>query len=1209
MVTRSKKIPHTVYKVIGCLVWVLALTPCAFAATYTWVGAADGNWHERANWTSTDGGTSYPNSVSDIAVFTGDASPRTPGSFKVGGLVLKAGKLTFNTYGYWLQVGGDATFDFADGTSVVFNGGGGITAAEHLATTLTIMGNCLITNEVHIGQTSAQFARIDLKAGSFIDVGRQVVATVFHLGNGAFFKSTNGGEYFAKTCFDLDEGAVADLSTHYHGDGVGAFTGKGTVKGFRGKLVFPNGAYTFSGNCESRADGTLSDWNLAPTDVEKDYLVIGSENTLSNCTVRLPDSEGRTLRFAAGIGAFKIGNFAASVSQSLYLADEAGEPIEVFARIEASTPSNMQTSGPGDLYVANRSNNAIEYKGTAFFEHTGVLGALAGIFGQDGQNTTFGDGANAANDAKLDGFEGIAGYNLGTSMHSVRNYFKNVNDFSMGALYGNGQFEFDGAGKATLEAFNVESIAGKKPYVVIYGGDVEAKSADAEGCIIQLAEGRTFTVNGGTIGSAEDTAQINAAGYVGWQQAGTLVLSNTTLHVGMDSKAKRFDLLQDGVLAHYGRLALPSNVTAEDPAIINLNGGTLRGVWPSGGYWHIQVPSGSADQMVITVGEKGGRIEAVNDRSTEYNYELSAQVTGDAAGDGGITKAGLASVVFTKPFNIAGPFRIKEGAVKVNVSSDAAALFGTGSLYLGNGIIDFIVGGKTYGIATGDGAALHYQDCGSIVVNNGTAANVTIGSEGNAAFKREAMGSVLTFASKSSSDALDGSGSKIKIAGTVNTTSAGIIDQPIFALVNANSSGRYMLDFMKVNDEGYLVTASDLYKSTFENDAVVSLNASTELGADAQIAGLRMNSAKLTIPEGKTLSFSEGDEPAAILFSHVSTAGTIGGAGTVDFGSREGVLVTALSSSDAYELSACVAAKIKGTGGLTLAGNMLAGQSSIRLSASNDYSGGTWVNGVEAGAEADGCFGSGTVYVGTGVGESGSLRLANVTLANELYVTGKGKLIGATYNSNDGVIFKPRAGMATLTGKVTLTDDGATIRVGDYRSKEASDAKIVFANTIAGGALKIVGAGTVELQKANTYGNTTTVSNATVIVGDVNALSSGEVILSDGATLVLTVEKDGAKLPNVVSGSGVIALKGTGYGKVSLDAIASDAELTLDMGTQRRATVNSLAGFTAVTSSRTSEATLYITDDPEGSFAGTIAENVKVEYGEPKLPGFSIIVK
>ncbi len=1183
---------------------IMMLSPTVFAATYTWVGAADGNWHDKSNWTSSDGGTTYPNSASDIAVFTGDASPRTPNSFTVGGMVLKSGKLEFNAYGYWLKVSGtDAKFDFADGTVVVFKNGGGICAAEDLATKLTITGNCIISNEVHIGNSGMQFARVDLKSGTFI-TSRQAYATVFHLGKGAYFLATNGGAEYSATCFDIDEGAVVDLASHYNSNGVGAFTGSGTVKGFRGKLALPNGPYTFSGTCENRSDGTtMNDWTLNPTDVENGYLVVGSANALSNCAVRLPNLEGRSLRFASGIGTFTIGNFATSDSQSLYLEDEANEPVTVIARLEQSALSKTLTSGSGNLIVANKSNNSIVYTGSTLFQHTGLLGSLAGIMGQDAQNTTFGDGSNAANDANLSSLGGIMGYNFGTSMMSVRHYFKNVNDYTLGGLYGNGQFEFNGAGTATIDNFDVSTLSGsgKMPYVVLAGGDVTANHANAGGCIIQTSEGRTFTVKGGEIGSADDIAQINAAGY-GTHGPGTISLSATTLHVGQDSSAKRFELLDGAVLVHYARLGIPENLTAADPASIYLNGGTLRGVWPSSGYWNIEVPNSSAnaDKMKIEVGEKGGRLEA-NRVDTVYTYKLYSTVSGS----GDFAKSGLGVLEVYTPFDITGAFHLEESGLKVQVSSDAESLFGTGSFYLGNGWLDFAVGGKTYGLATGTGAAFHYQNCGAVVVNNGSAANLTIGAEGTAAFVREAKGSALLFTSKTSSDTLDGTGAKISVKGTVETTTAGIVDQPIFALSQRDGGNRYGIDFMKVNDDGNLVNASDLYKTAFgENGSIVSIASATELAADATVGGLRVSSATVTIPEGKTLSFSDGTTPAAVLLSNQNGGGTVAGDGTLDFGSREGVIAVALSGSDAYEYSGRIAAKISGTGGLTLVGNMLWGHSSIRLAHANDYTGGTWINAVEAGAEADGCFGSDAVYVGTGVGESGSLRLKNVTLANEIHVTGKGKLIGSTYSSSDsGAITKKEAGTATLTGSVELAGDGASVRAS------VEDAKIVFAGTVSGTALDVVGKGTVELQKANTYTGGTTVSGATVSLGNVQALGTGAVVLSDGGTLALTVEKDGATLPNAVSGSGVIALKGTGYGKVSLNNIDADSTLTLAMGNHRRAIVNSLAGFTAVTSSRTSDATLYVTDDAEGSFSGTKPSNVTIAYGEPKLPGFSIIVR
>jgi len=1186
------------------LAMVMTLSPSVFASTYTWVGAADGNWNAAANWTSSDGGTTYPNSASDIAVFTGDASPKTPGVFTVGGLVLQSGKLTFNTWGYWLKVAGtNATFDFADGSVVVFTGGGGICAAENLVSQLTITGNCLITNDVHTGNAGTQFARVDLKSGTFI-TSRQAYATVFHLGKGAFFKATEGGAEYSATCFDLDEGAVVDLESHYNSNGVGAFTGSGTVKGFRGKLALPNGPYTFSGTCENRSDGkTTNDWTLNPTDVENGYLVVGSANALSNCAVRLPDLEGKSLRFASGIGTFTIGNFATSASQSLFLEDEADAPVTVFARVEQGALSKTLTSGSGNLIVANMSNNSIVSTGSTLFQHTGILGSFAGIMGQDAQNTTFGDGTDAANDVDLSGLAGIMGYNFGVSMMSVRHYFKNVNAYTLGGLYGNGQFEFDGAGTATVGNFDVAKLpeSGKQPYVVLVGGDVTAQNANAGGCIIQLANGRTLTVNGGEIGSADDLAQINAAGY-GTGGYGTISLSDTTLHVGQDSYAKRFEVLDGAVLAHYARLAIPSSATATDPATICLNGGTLRGVWPATGYWNIEIPNaqGNAAKMKIEVGEKGGRLEAKR-VDTVYTYRLYASVSGS----GDFAKSGLGVLEVYTPFDITGAFHLEESGLKVQVTSDAESLFGTGSFYLGNGWLDFAVGGKTYGLATGAGAALHYQNCGAIVVNNGTAANLTIGSAGTAAFVRDAKGSALLFTSKSASDTLSGTGAKISVQGTVETTAAGILAQPIFALTQRDGGNRYGLDFMKVDEEGNLVNASGLYKTAFgENGSIVSIASATELTADATVGGLRVSSVAVTIPEGKTISFSDGTTPAAVLLSNLSGGGTVAGDGTLDFGSREGVIAVALSGSDAYEYSGRIAAKISGTGGLTLVGNMLWGHSSIRLAHANDYTGGTWINAVEAGAEADGCFGSDAVYVGTGVGESGSLRLKNVTLANEIHVTGKGKLIGSTYSASEsGAITKKEAGTATLTGAVVLAGEGASVRAS------VEDAKIVFAGTVSGAALDIVGKGTVELQEANTYAGGTTVSGATVVLGNAQSLGSGEVVLSDGGTLALTVEQDGATLPNAVSGSGVIALAGTGAGKVTLNGVDADATLTLDMGSRRRAIVSSLAGFTSVSSSRTSGATLYVTDDAEGSFAGTVSENVTIEYGEPKQPGLIFIVR
>lgn len=1194
------------YALLTLAAALLTVVPVAHAHEYTWVGAAsaDADWNIAANWESSDGGTSYPNAADDTAVFTGDARPRTLGSYTVGGLKLTAaGTLTINTYGNRFRVAGpNARFDFADGSTAVFTGGGAVEAADDLATKLTITGVCTVSNEVALGTSRARFAEVNLEKGTFASA-QAVCVRKFHVGPGAAFVASSGGLDYSETCFDLAAGAVADLTSNNYGNGVGAFSGAGTVRGFRGRLSLPDGPYVFSGTCENMPNGSMCDWTINPIGAQSadaHALVVGSANALSNCAVRLPDSAGRSLRFAAGIGTFRLGELAASSAQSLCLADEADAPVTVFCRVAESALSSTLTSGPGDLYVGNRSNSAITYTGSTLFRHTGVLGGFAGVMGQDAQNTFFGDKADAANDAKLDGLAGIAGWNFGPSAMSVRNYFRNVNAFTLNGLYGNGLFQFEGAGTATIQDLAVAPLDGKRPHLVLdaNGGDVVVATARAGACNLQLGAGRTLTVNGGTIGSAEARATVNAPG-LGTGGDGTLILAGATLHASMDSYARRIEVRDGGVLAHYGRLNVPASATAADPATLHVDGGTLRAVWPAGGYWPIELPHASnAARQRITVGTGGAHFDVVRD-NTEYSLVVAAPVSGS----GRVEKTGCANLEFRHPFDIAGDFHLREGGLVCAVLEDSAALLGSGDFILGNGWLDLGSYGHACGLATGTGSSFRYRNCGSVVVNGGQAAQVTIGSAGNAAFVREAKGSVLSFCSRSPADSLDGNGATITVAGSVGVTRAGVLDQPVFALTRA-ATDRYAFDFLRLDEANRLVNASGLYKTAFvaSGDDIVNVTSATTLAGDATCGGLRVQSATLTIPADATLSFSNEDCPAAILLGNGSAAGSISGDGTLDFGAREGVIAVGLSGSDSYHLSGRIAAKICGTGGLTLSGNLLFGHSSIRLAASNAYSGGTWINAVEAGAEADGCFGTGDVYVGTGVGESGSLRLGNVTLANALHVTGDGKLLGATASAQ-GVVSKNDAGVATLTGAVELTGDVAVVRTTE------ADAKIVFAGEISGHALTVAGgataAGEVRLTGANSYTGGTQVVGATLALGNARALGTGAVTLA-GGTLALENGSD-FTLANEVSGTGTVALRGKG--RVTFAAVDSAASLTLHLGDARRVAVSSLKGFAAVTTARSASVTLWVTDDAEGSFAGSVPANVTVAYGEPKKPGLCILIK
>ena len=171
------------------------------AHEYTWVGGAveDADWNSAANWASADGGTAYPNAADDIAVFTGDASPKTPGSYTVGGLKLTAGTLRINTYGNRFKVAGtDARFVFADGSTVVFMGGGAVEAADDLATKLTITGVCTVSNEVALGMASARFAEVNVEKGSFVS-SQAVRVRKFHFGSGALFLAAKGGLDYSQT--------------------------------------------------------------------------------------------------------------------------------------------------------------------------------------------------------------------------------------------------------------------------------------------------------------------------------------------------------------------------------------------------------------------------------------------------------------------------------------------------------------------------------------------------------------------------------------------------------------------------------------------------------------------------------------------------------------------------------------------------------------------------------------------------------------------------------------------------------------------------------------------------------------------------------------------------------------------------------------------------------------------------------------------------
>ena len=129
--------------------------------------------------------------------------------------------------------------------------------------------------------------------------------------------------------------------------------------------------------------------------------------------------------------------------------------------------------------------------------------------------------------------------------------------------------------------------------------------------------------------------------------------------------------------------------------------------------------------------------------------------------------------------------------------------------------------------------------------------------------------------------------------------------------------------------------------------------------------------------------------------------------------------------------------------------------------------------------------------------------------------------------------------------------------------------------------------------------------NATLVLKDAGTAGSGTIWLGDG-TLAVDSDEDRA-IANRITGVGTIRVMGRG--RFSFPELASQdgAGFTLDLGSRRGATIDTLDGFSSVTTSAASS-DIYVTDMPEGSYSGTVAPNVRLHYGERPVSGMTIIV-
>jgi len=301
------------------------------------------------------------------------------------------------------------------------------------------------------------------------------------------------------------------------------------------------------------------------------------------------------------------------------------------------------------------------------------------------------------------------------------------------------------------------------------------------------------------------------------------------------------------------------------------------------------------------------------------------------------------------------------------------------------------------------------------------------------------------------------------------------------------------------------------------------ITAATTSSANAAINSLLIegNSTSLTIASGTTLSVTSG----AILFASGSSV-TLGGTGTLDFGSREG-LITINSTGNTF-----ISPRITGSGGVTYHGSGIL----VANNGSSNYSGDTVLRVAQvvptsstsgpAGAPTSGPFGTGRLILDGSAMRS--TTTADTTLGNELVIRADTAFIDAG-----------------ATSKRLLFTGPATLEGGDRRLTQNSRADTVLSGALGDGGngyglvidgTGFDGSGAVVLAGANTYGGGTRVEGATLIVDNASGsgTGSGAVTVLSGARLggsgtiagPTTIESGGTLMGGTAGGIGTLTLGG-----------------------------------------------------------------------------------
>ena len=1187
---------------------VLLTAVSAVAGDVTWVGGAEGDYKSADNWDP----AAVPTKT-DNARFTNSVNVTASSGLTVYSLFVADGcsvKLNGDASNARLYAGnngsGETYVHVGEGATLTF--ANWISAANSL--TFVKDGPGLFTTANGLGHwttTASMFKAVEIRDGTLKMTGAYQPRVVpqsgyVHIFPGATFldaSTASGTLALGNTvCVEIDEGGTLDLNSKAGGTlralaGAGAVVNAGTSATpltFRGEGL--------AGGSQSAFSGTFGGYvKFAPTNGLP--FTVTSSTILQNATVSTvePEPPATALAFAAGIGKVAVKN--AEALKDVYKLDLAGNPLTYMKTVTGNYThtadgdddwSNVEFVAGGNVTEKSSGTwtlgSLTMQSGKEFAVSSDATGKEIHLKAGTMSNVTF--TAKANYDYYFDGVDLRTPTMLVGSADRVYHQFAGSVYLSKGL----------NAGSSTTGAHATNDV-----YYYISGGTLVSVASGYYNIGTGLeASGDAYVIlsNGTYSGSNPHVLQHEQYGYTLRVRGNAQVEAEDLglYYYKAAAATARVELAENGVLAVRGILGATG---AGRPAVssyacfFSFDGGTLRSLTDGDQQMPYKKNSYSelADKdMHVTIGAGGATFDVPRETGgtgLEFCRDLHTGVT--TGKDGGFTKTGLGYLTIVGTGNeITGPVTVKEGVVN---SAKTGNPFGTGSLTL-NRVVLSANSSKAQAIAAGEGSTVTLAASGSICKNASGTDPLTIGPAGATSTplvrQNHAVLGLMLSKNISQDYVHDLSGYPIRVNG-------GIGDVPVFTWATSSElsyakwgKNRGLKWFHPVSAaaDGTLYETVPVATNEIPTEATAglvrlmgsskitafNLTANATIGALEMYGGINESYGGFQIAKDKTLTVGGGAGTVGTVVlnnnhvpeGYVTGAALIGGAGTIDFGAAEGLVVAndTYYEGTAVRRPAVLACHLAGTGGVTFAvpyvfdatvNHSPPGMHAVSVQNSNDYAGGTWIEGLSVGVRKRDSLGVGTVTVAGDAIAGGTLLFEadfeGGAFANALVVSGEGHCFSSKLWGERAAVRVEHdvrlAGGVTLTADTkmvveagsTLALDSAVTGTGKLTVKGDGTVSIGAAVSCSGGI--DYQAAAVEIRPANAGALTIPAAQvpagATIVVDPTGAADGCGVVTVDGDLDLGTVSVRFAEKQRLYKGTRFTFLKTTGTLTGSLDPL------------------------------------------------------------------------